>query len=364
MAALAALLLAVAPAQAQGAFPGCEAIWQTPSHGRSFYEYNPTYADGAPVAWPVSEPEVQGMGGDRLAAGIDLLLDRPTVRSVLVARHGVLVAERYADAGTAADSRNVHSASKSMLGALVGIALAEGAIASLDDPIALYLPEATDPQVPLKGEITVRHLLTMASGLDWEEDRTEYRIEDDAGWIAAILAQPMDSAPGRNFLYSTGDTHLLSAVIAAATGMSTCDYAMARLFGPLGITPEHWGRDPEGIYSGGYNLYFTSRELARFGQLYLQRGVWEGRQVVPAAWIEASWTNVWDTGAGWDYGYLWWLTERGGLDIAVAWGWRGQLVYVVPALDVVVVVTTDTSSQGPAIDAIEFVADTVIPAVL
>ena len=362
--ALTALALAGVPAAAEEGFPGCEAIWQTSSHGRSFYEYNPTYTDPAPVAWPVSEPEAQGMRSDRLVAGIGLLLDRPTVESVLVVRHGVLVAERYAAGGTADDSRNVHSASKSILGALAGIALAAGAIGDVDDPIALYLPEAADPQAPLKGEITVRHLLTMASGLAWEEDRTEYRIEDDDGWVEAILAQRMDATPGRNFLYSTGGTHLLSAVIAAATGMSTCDYAMARLFGPLGIAPEHWGRDPEGVYSGGYNLYLTARELALFGQLYLQRGAWESRQVVPAAWVDASWTTAWDTGAGWDYGYLWWLTERDGLRIAVAWGWRGQLVYVVPELDVVVVVTTDTSGEGPPIDAIDFVAETVIPAVL
>jgi CubicO group peptidase (beta-lactamase class C family) len=138
---------------------------------------------------------------------------------------------------------------------------------------------------------------------------------------------------------------------------------MARLLHPLDIAPEHWGRDPQGIYSGGYNFYMTPREMARFGQLYLQQGMWEGRQLVPAAWIAQSWQAAWDTGGGWDYGLLWWLTERRGHAVAVAWGWRGQLVYAIPDLDIVAVVTTDTSRDFPEVDAIDFIADTVIPSV-
>jgi len=360
---LAGLLSLALPARAQEGFPGCDAIWQTSSHGREFYEYNPTYTDPAALVWPQDTPASQGMQADLLAGGVARLLARDTVRSVLVARHGVLVTEAYARGGGVDASTNIHSASKSILGALIGIAIADGKIASLDDPIADYLPAANDPGVPLKGAITVRHLLTMSSGLAWEEDRTEYRIEDEADWVAAILALRMDAAPGRAFLYSTGNTHLLSALLTAATGTSTCDYAMAHLFGPLGMAPEHWGSDPQGVFSGGYNLYLTARELARFGQLYLQGGRWEGRQIVPQGWVTASFESAWDTGGGWDYGFLWWLTRRNGHDVAVAWGWRGQLVYVVPDLDVVVVVTTDTATTaGPSIDAIDFIVDSVIPA--
>ena len=202
------------------------------------------------------------------------------------------------------------------------------------------------------------------------EDVTEYQIESEADWVGAILARPMTDTPGEVFNYSTGLTHVLSAVLTAATGMSVCEFAHRHLFGPMGITAEHWGRDPQGIYAGGYNLYLTPREMAAFGQLYLQQGRWQGVELVPAAWVETSLQTQQTDDAVYSYGYLWWLRQLAGHDVAIAWGWGGQLLYVIPDLEIVVAITTNTADDHAGADTEEFssrahgfIRDAVIPSV-
>jgi CubicO group peptidase (beta-lactamase class C family) len=336
---------------------GCNSTRQRA--GTSFYENNPTYIDHGDVASgaAVSTPEAQGLDGTRLDAGVNALAGNSSVQSVAVVRHGRLAYERYVNGGGMDQSNNVHSVSKSILQALLAVAIEKGFITSLDDPVSRYLPN-----YPNTDRISLRNLIEMRSGLRWTEDRTEYRIEDESDWVGAILDQGLVAPPGTVFTYSTGNTHVLSAVIQAATGMGTCQFAV-NLLAPLGITVEHWGRDPRGIYSGGYNVYLTTREMATFGLLYLDGGLHNGVPVIPPWAVTAAATTT-TTGNGSDPGYSqgWWTRTIAGHDMYFAWGYGGQFIYVLPDLDTVLVVTQNTRRRDREIDSAAFLEQYLIPA--
>lgn len=341
----------------------CERIAQRVDGKQTFYEPNPTYRDSAPdTFWQVSTPEEQGLDGDILQRGLDAMEDERSLFSILLVRHGVIVAERYYNGSGPQQSNNIHSASKSILALLTGIAMQQGAIRGFDQPIAELLPA----RYTLSGEkrkITVRHLLTMSAGLDWTEDWTEFWIEEEPDWVGAILDLEQADAPGAVFNYSSGMTHVLSAVLTQATGMSTCRFAMRYLFEPLGVTVEHWGRDPQGIYSGGYNLYLTPREMAKVGLLQLQGGRWQGRQIVPRWMTEKAVQPVWSED-DWGYGMLWWRQQVGDYNAVVAWGYGGQFIYLIPELDLMLVTTENTADDhwNREIDPTAFVRTYVLPA--
>lgn len=342
----------------------CDAISERPGGGQTFYEDNPTYIDeGAPPDWMVSTPGDVGIDDEALEVGAAELAQSPALLSLLVVRNDALVFERYYNGSDASHSNNIHSASKSILSALLGIALADGAIASLDAPLADYLPEYIETGSD-KAAITLRHVVTMSGGLEWTEDDTESSvIESSDDWVGAILEQPLTGTPGVDFNYSSGMSHVLSAVLTRATETSTCSYAHEKLLAPLGIAAEHWGRDPNGVFSGGYNLYMTPRELARFGLLFLRDGEWEGNQLVPSSWVQESIQPQLPAEDGYDYGYFWWLLSGSPQDVAIAWGFGGQFVYLVPALDLMVVMTADTASDHAELDGETFLYDHLLPAV-
>lgn len=342
----------------------CDAIFDRPGAGQTFYEDNPTYTDERELrGWSVSTPGDVGIDREALEVGAAELARSPGLLSLLVVRRGALVFERYYHGSDASHSNNIHSASKSILSSLLGIALADGAIASLDAPLADYLPEYIAAGSG-KAAITLRHVATMSSGLEWTEDDTESSvIESSDDWVGAILAQPLTGTPGVDFNYSSGMSHVLSAVLTRATGKSTCTYAHEKLLGPLGISAEHWGRDPSGIFSGGYNLYMTPRELARFGLLFLRDGEWEGNQLVPRSWVQDSIQPQLPAEDGYDYGYYWWLLAGSPANVAIAWGFGGQFVYLVPALDLMVVMTADTARDHDELDGETFLYDHLLPAV-
>lgn len=342
----------------------CDALAVREDGRDTFYESNPTYDDPEDRLgpYPVVTPEVAGLDEALLQQATDALAGRAFVESLLVFRSGQLGWEAYLHEAGPQDSHNVHSASKSVLAAAVGVAVSRGQLV-LDEPVAAYLPGAFGSQEdPRKAEITVRHLMTMTSGLGWVEDRSEYQIDDEPDWVQAIVDLPMAAAPGTQFDYSTGNTHLLSAVLQAATGTTTCDFVHEVVFQPLDIVAEHWGRDPQGVYSGGYNVYLTPRELARFGLLVAGGGVWEGVEVLDPAWVDEMLAPVERDGA-YRYGHLWWLREIAGYDVRIAWGYGGQFVYLVDELALAVVVTTNTGTFDPAnFDAEDVLETYLIPA--
>jgi len=347
-----------------GAFD-CAAL-QGPLSTDSFYEDNPTYVDPVDdsASWTFSSPQAQGLDPTRLEQASTALAELPQTWSFLVIRGGALVFERYYHGSGKNRSNNVHSASKSIWGAAIGIAIDQGRIPGVDATVASTLPSRYEAVMsPETRTITVRDLLTMTSGSRWEEDTTEAEIERTPDWVEAILRLPRAARPGSAFNYSTGDSHLGSAVLTSATRMTACEFIHRNLLAPLGVAAEHWGRDPQGYFSGGYNLYLTPRELAKFGLLYLQDGRWHGRQLVPAAWVEASMTDQVDAGAPYSYGYDFWLRDIAGHHVAMAWGFGGQMVYIVKDLDLVVVLTTNTRGDDAqnSFDGLSIVEDYVLP---
>jgi CubicO group peptidase (beta-lactamase class C family) len=335
-------------------------------NGRTFYESSPTYTDPRDdgADWSPTPPEKQGMDSTMLGTGLTKLGNNASLFSALVIRHDRLVAERYYHGSGAQRSNNVHSASKSILQALVHIAIAKGHIKSLDDPVADYLPEYSGNASPDKKKVTIRHMLTMTSGLDWTEDSTESQVEKASNWVQAILGRSLVSVPGTTYNYSTGNTHVVSAVLHKATGMSTCQFAHRYLFGPMGITAEHWGRDPRGIFSGGYNLYLTPREMAKFGLLYLHDGRWAGQPLVPHSAVRAAQTKTTQIDDTFAYSEGWWMHTISGRSMYFAWGHGGQFIYVIPSADIVLVTSENTSNNSinKEINPRAFIRDYLLPA--
>jgi len=331
---------AIAASVPQGEGPHCTG--STGDEVGAFGSANDLYEDEETPFLPKATPGSEGLSPTLLAAlGDDMSLSS-TVRSMLVVRNGKLVYERYFNGAARRDARNIYSIEKSVVGLLTGIAIDRGEIESVDTPIAKLLPKALADE-PGAQHVTVRELLTMSSGLatEWGHQEIFDRIAMQDHRVRAILRESHPYAPGAKFSYSTLGTYLLGAVLAHASGHSLCDLAQDRLFSPIGVTLDHAHTDLEGYFSG--SMFLTPAELARIGQLVLQRGAWDTRRVVGSAWIGRSMTQRWELPChnpdrnG--YGYLWWLSSIAGFDAWSAEGAGGQSITVVPDLELVVVVT-------------------------
>ncbi|MBL8708815.1 MAG: serine hydrolase, partial [Rhodospirillaceae bacterium] len=236
----------------------------------------------------------------------------------------------------------------SLVSALVGRAIGDGVLPGVNAPILPLLskraPANLDPGV---ARITLEHLLTMTAGLERTSGPNYGRWVQSGDWVAHVLSRPMVEAPGGAMLYSTGSSHLLSAILTDATGRSTLDLARAWLGQPLGIEIPPWERDPQGIYLGGNNMLLSPESLLRFGEMYRRGGVHDGKQVIPGAWAAESWrlrTTSRFTGHG--YGYGWFIFALGGYPVYYAWGYGGQMLYVVPDLRLTVVITSDPAAPS------------------
>jgi len=291
----------------------------------------------------------------------------PRLRSLLVSVDGQLVAERYFHGASAARTANLKSASKSIIALLVGIAIDRSVLKSVDQPIGPFFPQHLKGD-PEKAAITIEDLLTMRAGLETTSNRNYGRWVASSNWVRHVLQQPFEDAPGGRMVYSTGSSHLLSAIITRASGLSTLEFARRHLGSPLGITIPAWTRDPQGIYLGGNEMHLRPRDLLEIGELYLNNGRVGTRQVVSEAWIRSSseprTTSRW---SGRSYGYGWWIREVANRDVVYAWGYGGQFAFVIPDLRTVVVTTSVAdpgSERHEHLDAIYgLVEETVIPAV-
>ncbi len=300
--------------------------------------------------WRTADADDVGLDPARLGAALDRIGELDGLHGILVARHGRLVAERYWRGASPNRLHNLKSTSKSILSALVGQAIDQGWL-DLDQRIDTVLPEATAVGDPAKGEITVRHLLTMTSGLESTSFGGYGRWVASPNWVRSALARPLLAAPGDRFSYSTGGTHLLSATLARAAGQSSHDFAREHLFAPLDIGRSAWGTDRQGVHMGGNNLALLPRDMLKFGQLYLNRGQWGGRQVVPWQWVDRSTRPDLAGPRGrrriyGGYGYLWWLRPESERGAYLASGYGGQYIYVAPADDMVVATISTEVSKG------------------
>ena len=266
------------------------------------------------------------------------------IETVLVARNGETLAARGYRGHGVDDPTNIKSASKAVVSALTGIAIDRGVITDVGQPIAPLLDDLLpDDADPRHRQITIGHLLSMQAGLARTSGRYYGRWIISDHWARAALARPFVEDPGGRMLYSTGSTHLLSVILTRTSGRSTL--ALARdWLGPVdGFRIDHWQQDPQGYYFGGNQMTMTPRSLLAFGELYRRGGVTaDGARVLPAAWIERSWTPRTESRfTGDDYGYGWFVREIAGERVAYAWGFGGQMLYVVPALGITAVMTSD-----------------------
>ncbi|MEZ2128403.1 MULTISPECIES: serine hydrolase domain-containing protein [unclassified Sinorhizobium] len=275
--------------------------------------------------------------------------DLKPLKTVLAAQDGKIIAEHGYRGHTASESTNIKSASKSIISALVGIAIDKGLLEGPDQKIAPLLkadlPASPDPRL---SDITIGNLLSMQAGLGRMSGPNYGRWVSSRNWVRFALSQPFDDVPGGQMLYSTASTHLLSAILTKVSGKSTLALAREWL-GPIdGFRIGAWERDPQGIYLGGNQMAMSARSLLAFGELYRNDGrTSDGRQVVSPEWIRLSWqsrTNSRFSGDG--YGYGWFEREIGGQEVHYAWGYGGQMLYIVPALDLTVVMTSEENAPS------------------
>ena len=281
---------------------------------------------------------------------------------MLVARNGVLVYERYftgedekfgqplgAVAYDAGKLHDVRSVTKSIVSLGIGIAIERGLIPSVDVPVFSLFPEYADLRTPEKDAVTLQHLLAMSAGFAWNESvpysdprNSEVQMYNAADPIRHVLSQPLATPPGRLYNYNGGLTTVLAAAVKKATGRPFDQFLQEALFDPLGIGHVEWIRNGQGDVWPASGLRLRPRDLARIGQLVLSRGAWQGKQIVPAAWIDQSLTPQFNGEGMFYYGYQWWLgrtlVARQEVSWAAAVGWGGQRMFVVPSRGLVVVV--------------------------
>ena len=319
----------------------------------------------------MSTPEVEGMDSKELAKLVDFETTH-SFDSLMVVRHGKIVAEAYYALSSAGIPHAARSVTKAVISTLIAIVSKDGLLDSPSHRVLDFFDHRNIANLEDRKEaITVQNLLDMTSGIAWMQPPyggapSVIEMERSPDWVRFILDRPMANAPGDTFNYSDGNAHLLSAIITKLKGMSALEYAKAKLFGPLGINEVFWPRDPQGISMGGYGLNLQPRDMAKIGYLYLRKGVWEGQQLLPPAWIDkVSHATVGMHGeSGLRYSNLFWaLPDK---HVCMAVGAYRQVIMVFPDLDIVAVTTgrADNYSFSEFADSISrsVKSDTSLPA--
>ncbi|WP_347302061.1 serine hydrolase [Croceibacterium sp. TMG7-5b_MA50] len=324
------------------------------------------------AASPAQEMQAQQAG----AAGLDeAAMARTLARaeelgplnSLVILRGGeTLLARPFHDGPPVSRPVNIKSASKSVMSAMIGIAIDKGVFTGVEQPVLSVLRDQAPPTPdPLLERLHIGHLLSMQAGLARTSGDNYGRWVSSPNWVRYALAQDFVARPGTDWLYSTGNTHLLSAMLTRASGRSTYDLAQEWLAGPLNIRIPQWPRDPQGIYFGGNDMLMSPLDLAAFGEMYRNGGVVDGQQIVPRDWIEASWSPFSTSPYGGDYGLGWFVSGVGRHPLYYAWGYGGQMLFILPDLQLTVVMTSDTDvERGSAhlADLRDLLANHIVPA--
>lgn len=298
--------------------------------------------EDTPWEWQHDTPQNHNVDQSVLESVHNTLESYP-INAEVVVKDGVIIDEYYKDGYDENSVFTLQSTSKSITSALVGIAIDKGFIEGVDVPISTYFPQILESGSEYKQEITIWHLLTHTTGLDVSDTANwnEWLASDN--WVDYVLERPAVARPGTVFNYFTGNTHLLSAIIQKATGMTAYDFGKEYLFDKLDMDSARCSTDPQGISDGGNGFALDIYDMAKFGELYLNNGVWEGEQIIPADWVEQSTTVQFDRSSGSaDYGYQWWVRTFGDNNYHAyfAQGHYGQYIFVVPELDLVVAITS------------------------
>lgn len=337
--------------------------------------------------WPVSELELEGIRPEPVQNLVrELQLSSQRVDSFLIVRHGKLVLESYFGGWRRDRLHELRSVSKSVNSLLVGIAIDQGALDGVDHVMLDLFPQYAELDVDgSKSAIRVEHLLTMSSGLRWDQtsfdnsdDRNdEGALERSGDWLEYVLSREMRDAPGEVFLYNSGCSALLAGIVKQATGEHSDVFAERFLFGPLGIQRYYWQRQADGLCNAWAGLSLRPRDMAKMGQLMLDHGRWQGQQVVSEEWVERSTTALQSAGAN-GYGYQWWTTDMAvgsttgagtaadtpTLRVHSARGNGGQYIFIVPELDAVVVFTGSNYAPLDSSAPFRFMMGVVLPAMM
>jgi CubicO group peptidase (beta-lactamase class C family) len=319
-------------------------------------------SDVASQRLPRSTPEEEGVSSAAILGfveGAEQKID--SLHSVMIVRHGHVVAEGWWSPYAAGEQHMLFSLSKSFTSTAVGLAISESKL-SLDDAVLKFFPGEA-PAVPSKnlGSMRVRDLLRMATG-QRADDLKGFPFEGSADLVRAFLELPVPDLPGTHFVYNTAATYMLSAIVQKVTGQTVLDYLRPRLFDPLGIADPKWDASAQGISLGGKGLNIRTEDIACFGQLYLQKGAWQGRQLVPAEWVEEATSlkiaNGSNPESDWNQGYCYqfWRCRHG---FFRGDGAHGQFCIVMPQFDAVVAITSGTDDLQGVLD---LVWDRIVPA--
>jgi CubicO group peptidase (beta-lactamase class C family) len=320
--------------------------------------YRPINIGAQEKSLPRSDPEAQGVS----SAGVLKFIEAAnrqvdSMHSFMLLRHGKVVAEAWWQPESADKPHVLWSLSKSFTSTAVGLAVAEGKL-SIDDRVLDFFPEEApaEPSANLKA-MRVRDLLTMSTG-----HQDEVTLRDKLEWRRAFLTHSVPHKPGTHFKYNTPATYMQSAIVQKVTGQNVRDYLMPRLFEPLGIEQPKWDTSPENVSLGGYGLYLRTEDIAKFGQLYLQQGLWNGKQLVPADWVEQATSKQVSNGSDptrdWDqgYGFQFWCCRH---DAYRGDGKDGQFCIVLPKWDAVIAITANTGDMQAELNV---VWDNLLPA--
>lgn len=269
----------------------------------------------------------------------------PSLRSLIIHQNDTLLGERFFNGRSADEAFNIKSASKSIIGLLVGIAIDQGYIPSIDEPISIYFRDYFDANPNTKKEsITIKNLLTMQSGLGSTSSHNYGAWVSSKHWVEHILDKDFTADINGKMVYSTGSSHLLSVIITKATGMSTKAFAEQYLFTPLDIAIAGWDKDPQGYYMGGNNMALKPSDLLKIGELLLNNGYWNNKQIISRNWIADSFkTYTYSNYNPYGYGYHWWNKKTGLYTSFFAWGHGGQYIIMIPELDAVIVMTSSVT---------------------
>jgi CubicO group peptidase (beta-lactamase class C family) len=302
----------------------------------------------SPAYWPThgwrsTTPEQQGLDSNKLADVVEYVrAQKINLHSLLIVRNGYVVLEAYFYPYNGTSTHDVASVTKSVTSMLIGAAIEQGKIKNVQQPVLALFPGRTvSNRDARKEKITIEQLLTMTSGLDCQakdNETTLREMKESNDWVQFMLNLPMVDEPGRNFVYCSGGTHLLSAVLSQATGMSEQDFARKSLFQPLGIGDEIWPADSKGISHGWGDLHLHPRDMAKLGYLWLNQGVWDGKRIVSADWVKES-TRAHTSMGDSDYGYSWIVRSRVNPLIYEATGRGGQRISMIPDKNLMVVFT-------------------------
>lgn len=303
--------------------------------------------------WLASTPESQGMDSDQLIGMMESIKKNEyNFNSLLIIRNGHLVMEHYKYPYDKNEKHLINSITKSITSVLIGLAIEDGYIENVDQKVMDFFPDIDIENVDERKEMmTIEHLLTMTSGLQWNEEGDYGRqgnsftqMTNSDNQLKFALNQPMKDKPGVVFHYNSGNSHILSAIINEATGRSAWEYGMEKLFAPLGISDEFWRSDAQGISIGGTSLFMKPEDLAKIGYLFLNNGKWKGEQIISESWIEQSTKqhiSPRKTEYSNGYGYHWWRNTFDGFH---GNGFEGQELIVIPEFDLVIVFSGATNS--------------------